>query len=828
MDSLWLDVRFGIRTLLKSPGFAIVAVVTLALGIGANTAIFSIVNTVLLRPMPVKDPQQIYVLATQQNALSSASGLQAPTGIVFSIPEFHDLRSQTTGVYSDVMAINFGIDGINISGKAERIISQYVSGNFFTGLGITPAAGRLILPSEGETPMSDPVIVLSYNYWKDRFASDPSVVGRKVSLNGHPMTVVGVASKDFNAINPLIRVDCYVPLNMIFLEGFPGDFFTNRANRSVSLLARLAPGVSPQQAQASLNVIAQRLAETYPKDENSLNIIAYPELRARPQPDPHNTPLIVSGLFLGLTGLVLLLACVNVANILLVRAGARSREMAIRTALGAARGRLIRQLLVESILLALAGGVAGMALGWLGSSTIGSIPTGTDLETHFTFDLDWRVFAFAFAAALATGIIVGIVPAIRASRGNLAAILHEGGRSVAGGRQRLRNVLVAAQVGASLMLLIIAALFTRSLAQTQQVRDLGFHPDHVLNLSMDPNEIGYSEVAGREFYKNLLTRVRVLPGIESATTANSVPMGYFGDFDTLSIEGYQPPPGQPAPAVSYNAVSTDYWRTMGIAMLHGRVFTDADNESSPYVAVVSDAMAKAFWPHGDAIGRHFATGSDPSHPIEVVGIAADSRFQSMAGAIQPFFYTPLSQHYAGNTLQSLQVRTIGDPRTAVPEIEQTIATLAPELSVFDVKTMTEALDTLNGLLFYRLGAALAAVFGILGLVLAVVGVYGVISYAAGQRTHEIGIRMALGASGADILKMIFTQGAAIVGAGLLLGIVAALAAARLVGTFLTVSPLDPLAYFGASFALATVALLACYIPSRRATRVDPIVALRYE
>jgi predicted permease len=828
MESLWLDIRYGLRTLLRNPGFTIISAITLALGIGVNTAVFSIVNSVLLRPLPVRDPGQIYVLSTQQNELSASSDLQSATGIFFSIPEFHDIRSQSAGVYSETMASTFGIDGLNISGKAERVISQYVSGNFFTGLGISAAAGRLILPTEGETPMADPVLVLSYNYWQTRFAGDPGVVGRKVSLNGHPLTVVGVASKDFTGINPLITVECYLPLSMNLLEGTPAEVFTNRQARNFTLMTRLRSGVTSWQAQAALDVIAQRMSETNPKDDKGLSIRAYPELRARPQPDPHNTSLVVSGLFLGLTSLVLLLACVNVANILLVRSGVRSREMAIRTALGAARSRLIRRLLVESILLGLAGGAAGMALGWIGNVALGSIPTDTDLVTHFQFHFDWRVFAFAFGAALLTGVVVGIVPAIRASRGSLAAILHQGGRTMAGGRQRFRHTLVTAQVGASLMLLIIAGLFAHSLARTQRLPDLGFDPEHLLNLSMDPNEIGYTEAEGREFYKNLLERVRALPGIESATTADSVPMGYYNNFDTLTLEGYEPPPGQPAPNVSFNAVSTDYWKTLRIRVLRGRLPSDADNEKSPYVAVVNEAMAKAFWPHAEAIGRHFSLGSEPAHSIEVVGVVANSRFQGMAGPILPYFYVPLAQHYSSNSLQSLQVRTVGDPRAAIPEIEQMIESLAPELSVFDVKTMTQALDTLNGLLFYKLGAALAAVFGILGLALAVVGVYGVISYAAAERTHEIGIRLALGAQRQDILKLIFAQGLAIVGLGLVVGIAAALAAARLVGSFLTVSALDPVAYFGASFALAFVALLACYIPARRAMHVDPMVALRYE
>jgi predicted permease len=820
MTDLMQDVRYGLRTLAKSPGFTAIAILTLALGIGANTAIFSIVNTLLLRPMPVKDPQRIDVLAFQQK--------QGPIQILFSVADYRDLRTQNADVFSDLIGYQIGMDGLNVNGKADRILTTYVTGNYFTGLGIRPALGRLILPSEGEAPLADPVMVLSYAYWKTRFGGDPDVVGRKVSVDGHPVTIVGVAPESFSGTNPFFSVQGYLPMGMMFIEGFPSDLMTNRQNRILFVLGRLQPGKSLRQAQASLDVVSQRLAQAYPNDDKDLSIQAYPELRARPVPDPKNAVLVVSTLFLSLAALVLLLACANVANILLVRATVRGREMAIRAALGAARSRLIRQLLTESLLLALAGGVAGMLLGQLGSSAIASVPIQLDVPSHFTFAFDWRVFSFAFGAALLTGLIVGIVPAVRASRGNLATILHEGGRSVAGGRQRFRNVLVMAQVGGSLTLLIIAGLFTRSLAATQRLSDLGFDPSHVLNLSMDPNEIGYNEQQGREFYKNLLSRVRALPGVASASIANSVPMGYYSNFEPVTIEGYEPPPGKSVPTLNYNVISPDYLKTLGIALLRGRTFTDADDDKAPYVAIVNEAMVKEYWPKLDPIGRRFKIGSDQKHFIEVVGVAKDSRYQGLSGPINPYFYLPVVQHYAINSLETLQVHTAGAPGAMIPEMERVIESLAPELPVFDVKTMTEALDTLNGLLFYQLGAVLATLFGALGLILAIVGVYGVISYAASQKTHEIGIRIALGAQQADILKMIFGQGLLIVAIGLVIGIAAALAAGRVVGNFLTVSASDPLTYVSVSMLLTVVALLACYIPARRAMRVDPMVALRYE
>ncbi|MGA9730261.1 MAG: ABC transporter permease [Candidatus Acidiferrales bacterium] len=819
METLLQDIRYGVRTLAKNPGFMIVAIITLALGIGVNTAIFSMVDAFLLRPLPVNNPSQITVLAFQQQHQRQQTQ--------FSTADYRDIQKQTSGVFSDVFGYVFGMDGLGVDGKADRIMTNYVSGNYFAAVGIKPALGRFILPSEGDVLNADPVMVLSYAYWQTHFGADPQIVGRKVSVDGHPVTIVGVAPKGFEGVYPILKVQGYLPLGMIAIEGQPSDFMTNRQLRGMPVLARLRPGITLAQAQAALAVVSQRLSQDHPDSDKDMTVLAYPELRARPNPDPNNTVLTVGGLFLGLAGMVLLLACVNVANILLVRATVREREMAIRAALGAARIRLIRQLLTESIVLALLGGVAGMLLGFWGSSALGSINIQTDLPINFDFGFDWRVFAYATAAALVTGIVVGIVPAVRASRGNLSAILHEGGRGVVGGKNRLRTTLVVAQVAGSLMLLVIAGLFTRSLSKAQRT-DLGFDPNHVVNLVMDPNEIGYNQAQTRDFYKSLLARVGTLPGVVSASAANSTPMGYYNNGDSLLIDGYQAPPGEPAPSSLYATISGDYFRTMGISLLRGRTFTDADGENAQYVAIVSNEMAKKFWPNTDPIGHHFRMATDDKHSIEVVGVAGDARFQGVTGPINPMFYVPFVQHQLGNSLQILQLRTAGAAETMIPEVERVIESLAPQLPLFDVQTMNRALDTLNGMLFYKIGAVLAAVLGFLGLVLAIVGVYGVVSYAATQKTHEIGVRMALGAQPLDILGMIFREGFLIVAVGLAVGIAGALAASRIVGSFLTVSAHDPVTYALVTGVLACVALAACFIPARRAMRVDPMVALRYE
>jgi len=818
VTSFWQDARYSLRMIAKAPGFAATAILTLALGIGANTAIFSMVESFLLRPLPVKDPQQITVIAFRQKQ----SLVQNQT----SVADYRDIRTQTTGVFSELLGGMFGLDGLSVKGKPERILTNYVTGNYFSALGIQPALGRFILPSEGDTIGADPVMVLSYAYWQAYFGGDPSVVGSKVSVDGHPFTIVGVAPASFYGLFSLANVQAYMPLGMATIDGNPDNFMTDRGFRQLFVLGRLRPGTTVEQAGAELAVVSKRLAQEYPSDQD-LSYLVFPELRARPNPDPKNTIVVISGLFLGLAGLVLLLACGNVANILLVRATIREREMAIRAALGAARGRLIRQLLTESVLLALAGGAAGIVLGYFGSTALGSINLQVDLPVRLDFGFDWRVFAYAFGAAFLTGIIVGILPAVRISRGNLSSILHEGGRGLVGGKHRLRSGLVVAQVAGSLMLLIIAGLFARSLDKAQRT-NLGFDATHVVDLSMDPTEIGYNESQGREFYKNLLDRVSALPGIESASLTSSVPLSYFNNTDTLKIEGYQPPPGQQGQRAFFAYISPGYFNTLKIPIVRGRNFTGADTEKTKFVAIVNETMAKTFWPGSDPIDRNFSIMGDLEHPLEVVGIAKDSRFQGVTGPINPGFYLPFVQHYAPASLETLQVRTAAAPGAMIPGIESTIQALAPDLPVFDVRTMTQALYSLNGLLIYQLGAGLAVSLGLLGLVLAIVGVYGVVSFDAGQKTHEIGVRMALGAQQHDILKLIFGKGLSIVALGLTLGLTAAFGAARLAGNFIAVSPADPITYLTVSAVLLLVALAACYIPARRAMRVDPMVALRYE
>ncbi|MGH9713637.1 MAG: ADOP family duplicated permease [Candidatus Acidiferrales bacterium] len=822
-EGILQDVRYALRMLRKSPGFTAVAVLTLALGIGANTAIFSMVDGLVFRPLPVERPGEVVFLTSARRG----SG----PGKAFSYPDFADIQKQTADIFSDVSAMGmFAMDGLSVDGNSQSMWPAYVTGNFFRLVGIKPALGRFILPSEGKVAGADPVLVLSYAYWKARFNDDPAIIGKKATVNGHPVTIVGVAPEGFHGLSSLMDFQGYMPLGMAAtLKDAPANFLAARENAQLfGVVARLRPGVNLAEAQAALNVVAQRLSQQYAATDAKMSLHA---LHLGPTGlvlEPTNPEILslVSALFLILAGSVLVLACMNIANLFLARAVAREREMAVRAALGATRARLVRHLFTESVVLALFGCAAGIILGLGGSRTFGSIPLHTSLPIVFDFHFDWRVFAYALGAATLTGVLVGIMPALRAARVDVNEILHEGGRTSTARGGRFRSALVATQVGGSLMLLIIAGLFVRSLEKVQHT-NLGFDPNHVFNLTIDPHEAGYDEAQAREFFRTLLDRARSLPGVQSASVASDVPMETGGgSVAKLKIDGYQPPKGENLIA-GYNAVSSGYFEAMRIPLLRGREIQDSDAQNSQRVAIIDQTMANRFWHGEDPIGRRFRTSDDPGHPIEVVGIARNAVELGIFEPDAPFFYVPLFQQYSPTV--TLQARSTAAPQLMLDEMTGLVRSLEPSMPVFDVQPMTIALDTLNGFLMFQFAAVLAACLGILGLILAVVGVYGVISYAASQRTHEIGIRIALGAQRMDILQMVLRQGFVIVAVGVVVGILAAAGIARLVGSFLSgVSPLDPLTYLSASLLLAGIALFASYVPARRSMKVDPMVALRYE
>ena len=827
MTELIQDLRYALRQLRRSPGFFCIVVLTLGLGIGANTAIFSMVDWLVLRSLPIQDPDQVHYLEFTKSGENSETE--------FSYQEFAEIQQRTTNVFSDMTPFIFGglmgaqnsQNGLTADGTTQAVQTAYVGGNFFAMMGITPAAGRFILSTEGKVAGADPVVVLSYNYWKTRFGGDPAILGQAVFVNGHPVTIIGVAAKGFLGPTPLLQVQAYLPLSMYLIErGVGADFLADPKARSMIALARVKPGVEIKQVHSELSVVGERLLKEYRREggfrELRANRLRPPGIMSGGNPFPK-----LAALFMTLAALVLALACVNVANLFLVRAAGRQREMAVRAALGAGSGRLVRQLLTESLVVAALGCGVGVLLGLGADRLLGSVSLQSELPIVFDFSFNCQVFAYAFAVSVAAALVVGVVPAARVKHGNLREVLHEGGRTSTGGRQRLRSVLVAVQVGGSLTLLIVAGLFVRSLRGAQNT-DLGFDPRSVVNLTLDPNEIGYTDVQSRVFYRSILERTRALPGVESASLASSVPLSDTTQASKdLVIPGYAASSDHDPPHAEFNVVSPGYFETMRMGLNRGRDFSDADNENSAQVAVINQAMAERYWPGQDPLGKPLAVTSDPTHPATIVGVVRNSRMDHLFGAFEPIFYLPLAQ--SNSPAATLQIRSAQSASAIVPQVRAIAQSLAPAIPVYGVRTMTEVLHGGNGLLFFEIGASLAAALGIVGLILATVGVYGVMSYAVRQRTQEIGIRIALGAQQRDILAMVGRQGVLIVAIGLAVGLLAALGVGRLVNDFLVgVASTDAVTYIGVSVLLAAVGGLATYVPTRRATKVDPMVALRYE
>jgi predicted permease len=830
IENLFQDVRYGLRMLRKNASFTVVAVLTLALGIGANTAIFSLGNVFMFRPLPVKDADRLTVVAAQYRANADPEQL--------SYPDYLDYRKQAD-VFSDMTFYDLNLAGLGYREHADRIIMAYVPSNFFTMLGIRPALGRLIAPGQGDEPKTGPVVVLGHSYWMSRFDGDPSVIGRSVNLDGQMVTVIGVVPKEFHGPYNVVELQAYVPVGMIGIESRHSSFFTDRHDAELRVLATLRPGVTPKQAEAALNVIAQRLAKEYPQVDQGQIARVIPERLARPEPAVENYMPMVTTIFLVMVGLVLLVACFNVANLLLARAAAREREIAVRAALGASRVRLIRQMLTESILLAIAGAVGGALVGnWVIRGLEKLRPLG-DFALNLAFTFDWRVFSYVAGIALASGILAGLAPALRISRTNLNDTLREGGRGLVGETRRhwLRDGLVVAQVAGSLIVLVAAGLFTRSLTNAESI-DLGYDPNHVLNLNLDPKLQGYDQARAETFFRELLTRAKALPGVESASLAFSIPLGYYSDGSSVYPEGQTTPQGKRAPSGGINCVSPDYFSTMRMKILEGRAFTEADTSTSQRVAIVNETMAKRLWPRQDAVGQRFRTGAlegpfksgsqtGSDSWLTVVGVVRDAKLQSLTDSPGNFYYVPETQNY--KSAHVLQLRTSASPLSLVVPIESLVRDLDPNLPLYDVMTMERAMSGANGYFLFQVGAAFAASLGALGLLLAVVGVYGVVSYAASQRHHEIGIRMALGAPRRSVLGLVIHQAVFLVGAGIAAGVLAGLAVSRILASLLLgVPPYDPVTFISVSALMLAVALVACYIPARRASRLDPMVALRCE
>jgi macrolide transport system ATP-binding/permease protein len=820
MDSFFQDVRYSIRMLTKKPSFTLLAVLTLAIGIGASAAIFSVLDSYLLKPMAGRDNSKLEVVGFTRPNMDGAAPL--------SYPDFLDYRDNSS-VFSGMAGYVNSQVGLRANGRSDMSIAHYVTPNFFTLLGVQPALGRFFLPGEGERTPNAPVIVLGYRYWQQRFGGDPTVIGRAVDVNGKPFSVIGVAPEEFHGPYTLIDTPFYIPIGMssAISTNDQMGFVERRESHQVHTLAQPKDGVSREQARAALQIIAQRLDRTYPQSNHDTRIVIASERLARPEEGAASANILISAVFLGLVTLALLVTCVNVANLVLVRASGRAKEMAVRASLGARRGRLIRQLLTESLLLSLLGGVAGALFGAFLARLVAAIRVPGGLPIYWEFSFDWRVFACIGGVVVFCALVVGLLPALRASRLDLNTTLREGGRSDAGGgtRTRIRSVMVVAQVAGSLVVLIAAGLFIRSLQASQKI-DIGFNPKNLLNVTVDPGLIGYQQSRSDEFTQALKEKVASMPGVQSASYAYTVPMGYDHESARIWKEG-QAETDRAVFGAELNRIDEDFFRTVGVTLVRGRGFTQQDSKDSLLVAIVNQEMADRLWPNEDPIGHHFRYGKPNARPVEVVGVSRTGKNDSLTEDPSPYFYLPFAQNFS--SLHILQVRTTVPPTSLAQSIEAAAREIDPSIPVYGVQTMEESLNGGNGYFLFRMGALFAGSLGALCLVLAVIGVYGVISYAANLRTHEIGVRMALGAQHRDVLKMVLGQGLMLVGVGLVVGLAMSMALTRFMRNLLfQIGVVDPVTFISVSAVLVGVAMIACYIPARRATKVDPLIALRYE
>ncbi|TMQ00088.1 MAG: ABC transporter permease [Verrucomicrobia bacterium] len=809
------DLKFALRQLLKNPGFTAVAVLTLALGIGANTAIFSLINIVLFRPLPVAEPERIVSVGP-----IGKNGL----GPALSYPNYRDLRDRNE-VFSGLFATRYAPVSLSRGHHNERIWGLLVSGNYFDVLGVQAVLGRTIRPEEDRTRLEHPVVVLSHHCWQNRFGGDSGIVGQTVLLNGNSFTVIGVAPKSFRGIELVLAPDVWVPMMMApWIE--PGCAWLDaRDSYNLFVSGRLKSGVNPKQAEAALNILAEQLAREYPDPNKNLKLALFapgfvlPSLRGG---------VLAAGLVLiAAVGLVLLIACANLANLLLARAAGRTREIAVRMAVGASRWRLIRQLLTESILLALSGGALGVAFAlWIIPVALAAAPR-INGPLQLALPIDLRVLLFTLGISTLAGIGFGLIPALRSSQTEVVSGLKEGTPQTSATASRIRNGLVSAQVALSLVLLVAAGLVVRSV-QRLQTTNPGFNPEHAVTVSFDLGLQGYDRERGARFQRQILDVVRGLPEVRSAALVSILPLGINESNTSIEIEGQSSAPDADRPDERYASASANYFATMGIPLLAGRDFTDLDQAGSQRVAVINQEFLIRFFPGlapKAVLGKRVRGGGPANAWSEIIGVAATGKYLTLTEAPKPFIWFVLAQQY--EPAVSLIVRAPTEPRGMVAALQREISRLDPNLPLYDGKPLR---DQLSFALFpSRAAALLMGSFGLLALALAALGVAGVLAFSVAQRRHEIGVRMALGARTGDVLQIVLKQSLKSVGIGAGLGLAGALAVTRFLSSLLyEVEPTDPATFAGASLLLALVAVLAISIPARRAAQVDPMEALRCE
>jgi predicted permease len=817
VDALWRDLRLSIRGLRKRPAFTIVVVLSLALGIGANAAIFSLIDGMVFRPLPVPNPGGLVTIDIAASRLTSF-GASSYLDWVDLSARSKSFQALTT---SQGMSAGMNPAGAVRDGKPQVVWGQLVSGNFFSTIGVQPVLGRAFLPEEDQSLGKYPVMVISYSLWKRTFAADPKIIGKQVELSGHSFTIIGVTPKSFTGVDLWFRPDVYLPMMMTAAVSPEGsDTLTHRDYRGCNLLGRLKPGVTIAQAQAELNVIMAGLEREYPDSNKDTVAIVRSEMSRRLQ----NGAATPGFILMGLVVLVLIMACVNVASLMMAKATSRVREISMQMALGASRGALVRQFLTESTILAILGGGAGILIaaacirGFASLMPFSVSPAGPD------FHLDMRVLGCAALASMAAVFLFGIAPSFMAVKEARSAVNT---RNELGGRSRsalVRRILIGGQVALSVVLLVAAGLFLKTFSRAQRA-DLGFNPNNMLLVFLDPGLSGYKDTKATHLNEQILERVATLPGVTSATLAASVPFLSGGSWD-LSIDAYTSAGGDKFVDTNTNQIGPGYFAAMQIPLLSGREFTAHDDEKAPEVAIVNETLARRYIVGNDSLYKavgHILRLRD-NLPIQIVGVVKDSSNGSISAPPPPVFYLPYLQQ--GSSHATLQLRTNGNPIALASLVRQQITAVDSQVTPLSVLTMEDAFSS-NGLFTFRIFAILSGAFGVIALSLAVVGLYGVVSFVVSCRTQEIGVRMALGAQRSNVLQMILLNGVSLAGIGLVIGTVVALAVAPLMGSLLSgVSPRDPLTFAAIFLILLTAASVASWIPAHYATRVDPNAALR--
>jgi len=812
------DIRYAYRMFTKNPGFTAIAVLSLALGIGANGAVFSLADALLLRPLPISDPGAVVTITTTQPG--------SPFGGV-SYANYRDFRDRLRS-FDGVVAFQFATWGVATSAKdaAQMAMGAFVSGNFFPVLGVEPTLGRGFRPDEGQVPGRDAVVVLAYEFWKTHLAASPSAIGQTIRINGIEFTVVGVAPEKFTGIERYVRPAMFVPSMMKQrLDGSKVDPLEKRGEHGFTVKARLRPGTPMSTAQAELTTLWKVLQQQYPEENRGRIAAVKTELQARYSEYVYDA---VSVTFLtGLVALVLIIACANVANLLLARARSRAREIAIRLAIGAGRLRLIRQLLVESLMLALGGCAVGIMFAYAGIRFLQRIvQMPTDLPVVIGVQLDGRVLMFSLVAALVSAVLFGLAPALQSTRTGLVPALKAGDQACVGKRRTIgRNALVIAQVALSMAILVAAGMLVDGVRKSVAL-DPGFRTDHRLMMEFDTAQVRYSDEQTRLFCRDLRDRARALPGVRSVAMTSYIPFSPSGTVRTVVPEGYQFPKGRESAMIGAAVVDENYFDTMETAIISGRGFTTDDKAGARRVAVVNAEFANTYWPRQDPIGKRFRLNDSNGPWVEVAGVTKTNKCWFIAEPPIQFFYLPFAQE--PSTRMSLVVETDGDPAAVAAPLREVVRTLDPNQPIYNVRTLSSFYEQ-RAISVVVMVTEMVAIMGLLGLTLALVGLYGLIAYSVSRRRQEIGIRIAIGASRAEVVKMVLRQGLALVSGGMLAGGAISFAVARMLTAGLVgLGTPNPLTYVVVPLALVVVTMAACYIPARRASLIDPIRALRYE